>query len=137
MVCVRTIVGEDVAQHELLGEPQAAAGRRVVGVRDAASPERGCELCFSADDLRPQPREFLSRRCLVVVRVGLSLDVVAATQKKIIEQEVIAMLLRLFCCCCSRTRKCSTTTRSNSRNGLYALHEKRHCRFVIEAGCVS
>jgi hypothetical protein len=127
---VRTIVGENVLQHELLGEAQAAAGCRVVGVRDAAIPERRRELRFSPDDLRPQPLELLGRGVLAV-GVGLILDVgVAATEHEIIEQDAIGTFF--FCCC--RTRRCSATTRGGaSRNGLRALHEKRHGKWAIQA----
>jgi hypothetical protein len=85
MSCVLTVERQDVPKHELLDEPQAAAGRRVVRVRDASGPERRRELCFRADDLRPQPLQ-LHGRCVVAVRLGLIVDVVAVAQSKAVEQ---------------------------------------------------
>lgn len=126
-VRVRTVVGEDVPQHELLGEAQAAAGRRVVGVRDPASPERRRELCFGSDDLRPQPLEFLGRRVVVGGGGGIGGGVATATEHEVVEQEAIGMF------CSWRTRSCcSAATLSTSRNG-----QKRHGKMVTQSGGIS
>lgn len=110
----RTVVGKNVALHEVLDETQAAAGRGVIGVRDAAGPERRRELRVRADDLRPEPLE-LPRW---IVGVGARLVVAAVAEHEIVEKVAVVIVRR-----CCRTRGASAGNRT-CRNG-YGLHDKK------------